>query len=71
MNKLPEHLQSRYKLTNDGYIIQKNASPIVLQALEEMRDQARRKALIAAAFRDGQQPADSGQWGVWNISDRD
>jgi hypothetical protein len=35
---------------------------------EEMERQKQR-ALLRAAFRDGKQV--DGQWGVWNISDRD
>jgi hypothetical protein len=39
--------------------------------LREERERAKQRALIRAAFRDGQQMDDGGQWGVWNISDRD
>ena len=38
--------------------------------METLRQEERRRALIRAAFRDGQ-PTDQGTYGTWNISDRD
>ena len=37
--------------------------------LREEMERQKRRALLRAAFRDGQQ-IDEGQWGNWNISDR-
>ena len=38
--------------------------------MESIRKETARRALIRAAFRDGQ-PTDQGTYGTWNISDRD
>lgn len=37
--------------------------------LREEMERERQRALLRAAFRDGKQV--EGQWGSWNISDRD
>ena len=37
--------------------------------LREEMERQKQRALLRAAFRDGKQV--DGQWGVWNISDRD
>ena len=37
--------------------------------LREEMERQKQRALLRAAFRDGK--AVEGQWGMWNISDRD
>ena len=68
-NKLPTNLQDRYEV-RDGFIIKKGETdPVIFAAMESIKRSMLREAAERKAIREGRIPA--GQWGNWNISDRD
>ena len=69
-NQLPQHMQDRYEI-RDGFIIKKGETdPVIFAAMESIKADMLREAAERKAIREGRL-ATSGQWGVWNISDRD
>lgn len=70
MNELPKNMQDRYEI-RDGFIINKGCTdPAIFAAMESIKASMAREAAERKAIREGR-IATSGQWGVWNISDRD
>ena len=70
-NNLPAHLQDRYEV-RDGFIIKKGETdPAIFAAMESIKADMLREAAERKAIREGRLPASDGQWGIWNISDRD
>ena len=70
MNELPKNMQDRYEI-RDGFIINKGCTdPAIFAAMESIKASMAREAAERKAIREGRL-ATSGQWGVWNISDRD
>ena len=70
MNELPKNMQDRYEI-RDGFIINKGCTdPAIFAAMESIKASMVREAAERKAIREGR-IATSGQWGVWNISDRD
>ena len=70
-NNLPTNLQDRYEV-RDGFIINKGCTdPVILSAMESIKADMLREAAERKAIREGRLPAPEGQWGIWNISDRD
>ena len=70
-NELPTMLQDRYEV-RDGFIIKKGETdPAIFAAMESIKADMLREAAYRKDVREGRIPAPSGQWGVWNISDRD
>tara|TARA_B100000003_G_scaffold74841_1_gene67012 strand:- start:36 stop:248 length:213 start_codon:yes stop_codon:yes gene_type:complete len=70
MNELPKNMQDRYEI-RDGFIINKGCTdPAIFAAMESIKADMLREAAERKAIREGRL-ATSGQWGVWNISDRD
>ncbi len=70
-NELPTMLQDRYEI-RDGFIIKKGETdPAIFSAMESIKAEMLREAAYRKDVREGRIPAPSGQWGVWNISDRD
>ena len=71
---LPANLQDRYEV-RDGFIIKKGETdPAIFAAMESIKADMLREAAERKAIREGrlQRPTESdGQWGIWNISDRD
>ena len=68
-NKLPTNLQDRYEV-RDGFIIKKDETdPAIFAAMESIKADMAREAARRKAIREGRIPT-SGQWGIWNISDR-
>jgi len=47
-----------------------NPSPVMQAAMDSIRRQMRAEAERRDRVRAGLEPADSGNWGTWNISDR-
>ena len=71
MNKLPKHLQETHEI-RDGFIINKGCTdPAIFAAMESIKADMLREAAYRKDVREGRIPAGGGQWGVWNISDRD
>ena len=69
-NQLPMNLQDRYEV-RDGFIIKKGETdPVIFAAMESIKADMLREAAERKAIREGRL-ATSGQWGCWNISDRD
>ena len=69
MNKLPKHLQETHEI-RDGFLIKKGETdPAIFAAMESIKRSMLREAAERKAIREGRIPA--GQWGNWNISDRD
>tara|TARA_Y100000004_G_scaffold172341_1_gene209088 strand:- start:806 stop:1018 length:213 start_codon:yes stop_codon:yes gene_type:complete len=69
MNELPKNMQDRYEI-RDGFIINKGCTdPAIFAAMESIKADMLREAAERKAIREGRL-ATSGQWGVWNISDR-
>ena len=69
-NTLPTNLQDRYEI-RDGFIIKKGETdPAIFAAMESIKADMAREAARRKAIREGRIPT-SGQWGIWNISDRD
>ena len=69
-NQLPKHMQDRYEI-RDGFIIKKGETdPVIFAAMESIKADMLREAAERKAIREGRL-ATSGQWGCWNISDRD
>ena len=69
MNELPKNMQDRYEI-RDGFIINKGCTdPAIFAAMESIKADMAREAARRKAIREGRL-ATSGQWGVWNISDR-
>ena len=69
-NQLPKHMQDRYEI-RDGFIIKKGETdPAIFAAMESIKADMLREAAERKAIREGRL-ATSGQWGCWNISDRD
>ena len=69
-NELPTMLQDRYEV-RDGFIIKRGETdPAIFAAMESIKADMLREAAERKAIREGR-IATSGQWGVWNISDRD
>lgn len=67
---IPKHMQDRYE-ERDGFIIKKGETdPAIFAAMESIKASMAREAAERKAIREGR-IATSGQWGVWNISDRD
>ena len=64
------------KQHNGAFMVNETAAadPVCQAAMasymDSIRKETARRALIRAAFRDGQ-PTDQGTYGTWNISDRD
>lgn len=70
MNELPKNMQDRYEI-RDGFIIKRGETdPAIFSAMESIKADMAREAARRKAIREGRL-ATSGQWGVWNISDRD
>ena len=70
-NNLPNNLQDRYEV-RDGFIIKKGETdPVIFAAMESIKADMLREAAERKAIREGPIPAGGGQWGNWNISDRD
>ena len=70
MNELPKNMQDRYEI-RDGFIINKGCTdPAIFAAMESIKASMAREAAERKAIREGRL-ATSGQWGVWNIRDRD
>ena len=70
MNELPKNMQDRYEI-RDGFIIKRGETdPTIFAAMESIKADMAREAARRKAIREGRL-ATSGQWGVWNISDRD
>ena len=70
-NQLPQHMQDRYEV-RDGFIIKKGETdPAIFAAMESIKRDMLREAAYRKDVREGRIPAGGGQWGVWNISDRD
>ena len=70
-NNLPNNLQDRYEV-RDGFIIKKGETdPVIFSAMESIKADMLREAAERKAIREGRMPAPEGQWGIWNISDRD
>ena len=68
-NELPTMLQDRYEV-RDGFIIKRGETdPAISAAMESIKADMLREAAERKAIREGR-IATSGQWGVWNISDR-
>ena len=68
-NQLPKHMQDRYE-ERDGFIIKKGETdPAIFAAMESIKQSMLREAAERKAIREGRLPA--GNWGTWNISDRD
>jgi hypothetical protein len=68
-NNLPTNLQDRYEV-RDGFIINKGCTdPAIFAAMESIKASMAREAAERKAIREGR-IATSGQWGIWNISDR-
>ena len=68
-NNLPTNLQDRYEI-RDGFIIKKGETdPAIFAAMESIKADMARETARRQAIREGRIPG--GQWGVWNISDRD
>ena len=68
-NELPTMLQDRYEV-RDGFIIKKGETdPAIFAAMESMKRSMAAETARRERIRAGLEPA--GQWGVWNISDRD
>ena len=68
-NNLPSHLQDRYEI-RDGFIIKKGeTNPAIFAAMESIKADMARETARRQAIREGRTPG--GQWGIWNISDRD
>ena len=68
-NQLPKHMQDRYEM-RDGFIIKKGETdPAIFAAMESIKQSMLREAAERKAIREGRLPA--GNWGTWNISDRD
>ena len=68
-NELPTMLQDRYEV-RDGFIIKRGETdPAIFAAMESIKADMLREAAQRKAIREGRIP--SGQWGTWNISDRD
>ena len=62
-------LQDRYEV-RDGFIIKRGETdPAIFAAMESIKADMLREAAQRKAIREGRIP--SGQWGTWNISDRD
>ncbi len=69
MTNLPKHMQDRYE-ERDGFIIKKGETdPAIFAAMESIKQSMLREAAERKAIREGRIPA--GNWGTWNISDRD
>lgn len=71
--KLPKHLEDRYEI-RDGFIVTKNPPPEILAAMESMKRQMAEETARRDRIRKGLEPSPAdcgGQWGIWNISDRD
>lgn len=71
--KLPKHLKDRYEI-RDGFIVTKNPPPEILAAMESMKRQMAEETARRDRIRKGLEPSPAdcgGQWGIWNISDRD
>ena len=70
MNELPKNMQDRYEI-RDGFIIKRGETdPAIFAAMESIKASMAREAAERKVIREGRL-ATSGQWGVWNISDRD
>ena len=70
MNELLKNMQDRYEI-RDGFIIKRGETdPAIFAAMESIKASMAREAAERKAIREGRL-ATSGQWGVWNISDRD
>ena len=68
-NELPTMLQDRYEI-RDGFIIKKGeTNPAIFAAMESIKADVARETARRQAIREGRIPG--GQWGGWNISDRD
>lgn len=66
---LPKNMQDRYEV-RDGFIIKKGETdPAIFAAMESIKQSMLREAAERKAIREGRIPA--GNWGTWNISDRD
>ena len=71
MSKLPKHMTETHEI-RDGFIIRKDETdPAIFAAMESIKQSMLREAAERKAIREGRIPAGGGQWGVWNISDRD
>ena len=69
-NALPKNMQDRYEV-RDGFIIKKGETdPAIFAAMESIKRDMAAETARRERIRQGLEPA-GGQWGVWNISDRD
>ena len=69
-NELPTMLQDRYEV-RDGFIIKKGETdPAIFAAMESIKRDMAQETARRERIRQGLEPA-GGQWGIWNISDRD
>jgi len=70
-NQLPKHMQDRYEI-RDGFIIKKGETDsAIFAAMESIKAQMLRETAERQAIREGRLAAPDGNWGTWNISDRD
>ena len=70
MNKLPNHMNETHEI-RDGFIIKKGETdPAIFAAMESIKRDMAAETARRERIRQGLEPA-GGQWGVWNISDRD
>lgn len=67
---LPKNMQDRYEV-RDGFIIKKGETdPAIFAAMESIKRDMAQETARRERIRQGLEPA-GGQWGIWNISDRD
>jgi len=63
-------MQDRYEV-RDGFIIKKGETdPAIFAAMESIKRDMAQETARRERIRQGLEPA-GGQWGIWNISDRD
>ena len=62
---------NKLQRSEDGmFLTSSNPSPVMQAAMDSIRHQLQAEAQRRDRIRSGQEPADDGQWGSWNISDR-
>lgn len=55
----------------DGiFMHSKNPSPLMQKVMDNIRQQMEAETARRNRIRAGLEPADAGNWGTWNISDR-
>ena len=57
--------------SEDGlFLHNENPSPVMLAAMDSIRQQMAAETAYRERVRQGLEPDHGGQWGYWNISDR-